>query len=231
MKTINCPKSWADVRLEDYMQFNRQLKPYFNTDKFTEKAVLFAIFNFSDITEDEYRDLPESTFSALEKQMLELLNKTDMPLVKSFESNGVKYGFIPNLDDMSYGEYLDLVSYTSKDIWENITTVMSILYRPITKNMLNAYAVEKYSGTKQETIDLFLNVLTMDIVLGAISFFLHLQKELKNAILTYTMEMLMMSNNPKISAARQDLLKNGVDTAQLQHLQEMISQNLMQLQS
>jgi hypothetical protein len=231
MKTINCPKSWADVSLGDYLQFYRQLKPYFNTEKYTEKAVLFATFNFTDITEEEYRELPQSTFSEIEKQMLELLNSTKMPLIKSFESGNTKYGFIPNLDDMSYGEYLDLISYTSKDIWENITTVMAILYRPVTKSVLNTYAIEKYKGTTSETTNLFLNILTMDVVFGAISFFLDLQIDLMKGTLTYSMQTLMKSKDPRISAALQDLEKNGVDTIQLQHLQEMTLQSLTQLQS
>jgi hypothetical protein len=231
MKTINCPKSWADVRLEDYLQFYKQLKPYINTEKYTEKAVLFATFNFTDITEEEYRELPESTFSEIEKQMLELLNSTKMPLIKSFESGDTKYGFIPNLDDMAYGEYLDLVSYTSKDIWENITTVMAILYRPITKSLFNTYAVEKYKGTTPETINLFLNILTMDIVFGAISFFLDLQIDLMKGTLTYSMQTLMTSKDPRILAALEDLQKSGTDITQLQHLQEMTLQSLTQLQS
>jgi hypothetical protein len=231
MKIINCPKSWADVALADYIQFNKQLKPYFNTDKYTEKAVLFGMFNFTDITEEEYRDLPESTFSEIEKQMLELLNSTQLPLIKSFQSGDTTYGFIPNLDDMAYGEYLDLVSYTSKDVWEEIATVMAILYRPIDKKLLNAYTIEKYSGTSPEVISLFSNILTMDIVFGAISFFLGLQTDLMKGTLTYSMQTLMTSKDPRIIAAREDLLKNGTDTTQLQHLQEMMLQNLTQLQS
>ena len=226
MKTINCPKSWADVSLADYIQFNKQLKPYFNTDKYTEKALLFATFNFTDITEEEYRDLPESTFSEVEKQMLELLNSTKLSLIKSFQSGDTTYGFIPNLDDMGYGEYLDLVSYTSKDIWEEIATVMAILYRPINKKLLNAYTIEKYKGTSPEVISLFSDILTMDIVFGAISFFLDLQKDLKKGILTYSMKTLLTSEDPKILAVREDLLKNGTGTTQLQRLQETMLQNL-----
>jgi hypothetical protein len=163
--------------------------------------------------------------------MLDLLNATKMPLIKSFESDKTKYGFIPNLDDMSYGEYLDLVSYTSKDIWENISTVMAILYRPITKSVLNTYSIEKYKGTTPEVANLFLNILTMDIVFGAISFFLDLQIDLMKGTLAYSMKILMTSKDPRILAARETLQKNGTDITQLPHLQEMILQNLTQLQS
>ena len=71
----------------------------------------------------------------------------------------------------------------------------------------------------------------MDIVFGAISFFLGLQTDLMKGTLTYSMQTLMTSKDPRIIAAREDLLKNGTDTTQLQHLQEMMLQNLTQLQN
>ena len=155
MITINCPKSWAEVSLGEYLEFYRGIKPYIGTEEYVEKIPLFAVFNFTDITEDEYRELPESTLTEIQHTLLTLLTKTDLPLVKSFEVENTKYGFIPSLDDMSYGEYLDLISYTKKDIWSNIPTIMSILYRPITKSLSKSYTVEKYSGTTEEKTMLF----------------------------------------------------------------------------
>ena len=39
---------------------------------------------------------------------------------------GVEYGFIPNLDDMSFGEYVDLDTYIGD--WQNIHRAMAVLY-------------------------------------------------------------------------------------------------------
>jgi hypothetical protein len=53
-------KKWKSVaiKLEDYLQFYRQIKPYEDTEQYQEKAVLFGTFNFTDIDEDEY--LPQT---------------------------------------------------------------------------------------------------------------------------------------------------------------------------
>lgn len=231
MKTINCPKSWADVKLEDYLQFYRQLKPYIDTEQYQEKAILFALFNFTDIDEDDYLNLPESTFTTVKIKLTNLINSVELPVVKSFEIENTKYGFIPSFDDMAYGEYLDLVSYSSKDMWDNIPILMSILYRPITKQLGNLYTIEKYNGTKLETIELFSQGLTMDIVFGAISFFLHLQRDLVNATLTYLVTDLKTIKNKEIQTALQDLEKNGLHTTQLPSLLNKTFQSLTQLQS
>ena len=226
MKTINCPQSWADVKLADYLEFYRGIKPYIGTEEYAEKIPLFAVFNFTDITEDQYRDLPESTLSEVQITLLNLLTNTQIPTIKSFDVAGIKYGFIPSLDDMAYGEYLDLVAYTKKDMWSNIPTIMSILYRPITKSVGPSYTVEKYSGTTEEKTALFLDALTMDIVFGAISFFLDLQKDLLIGTLTYSVEEMKKIKDPTVLAALQDLNGNGPVITQLQSYLTMTSQNL-----
>ena len=231
MKTINCPQSWADIKLEDYLQFYRQIKPYEDTEQYQEKAVLFGTFNFTDIDEDEYLNLPESTFTEINGTLSKLFNTVELPIVKSFEIGNIKYGFIPSLDDMAYGEYLDLVSYSSKNLWDNISTLMSIMYRPITKSLGKSYTIEKYNGTKPEIIELFSQGLTMDIVFGAISFFLRLQNDLVSATLIYLVNQTKTIQNKEVQIALQDLEKSGVDITQLPFLLNKTYQSLTQLQS
>ena len=62
----------------------------------------------------------------------------------------------------------------------------------------------------------------MDIVLGAIGFFLDLQKDLQIGILTYSMETLKKDPRPEVQAALLALEKNGVDMSQLPHLLTMM---------
>ena len=127
---------------------------------------------------------------------------------------------------MAYGEYLDLVSYTKKDMWSNIPTIMSILYRPITKSLGKSYTIEKYNGSNEDKLALFLDALTMDIVFGAISFFLDLQKDLLIGTLTYSVDQMKGIKDPKVLAALQDLDGNGTVIAQLQSYLTMTLQNL-----
>ena len=51
-------------------------------------------------------------------------------LVERFIFNNVEYGFIPKLDDITFGEYVDLDNYLND--WNNIHKALAILYRPVT---------------------------------------------------------------------------------------------------
>jgi hypothetical protein len=104
------------------------------------------------------------------------------------------------------------------------------MYRPITKQLGNSYTIEKYSGTKPEITELFKDGLTMDVVFGALSFFLDLQKDLLIGTQIYLQEMLT-NKTPDSSQVQAVLTQSGVSTTQLQSLQEMISSNLTVLQN
>jgi hypothetical protein len=154
-----------------------------------------------------------------------ILSGKKQELVKSFVLGDVKYGFITNLDQMTYGEYVDLVTY-SKDSYENAALLCSILYRPILEENKETYKVEEYKGTNENQIQLFYQKLTMDVVFGALGFFLNLQADLSNSTLTYTIqEMTKMMEETPTSTAAQILAESGVSTQQLQLLQEMIQQS------
>jgi hypothetical protein len=66
----------------------------------------------------------------------------------------------------------------------------------------------------------------MDIVFGAISFFLDLQKDLLIGTLTYSLDQMKGIKDPKVLAALKDLEENGPVITQLQSYLTMISQNL-----
>jgi hypothetical protein len=81
------------------------------------------------------------------------------------------------------------------------------------------------NGTKDDRIELFKHAITMDVVLGAIGFFLDLQKDLLTGTLTYMTETLKKDQRPEMQAALQDLEKSGVDISQLPQLLTMILPN------
>jgi len=226
--TISYPESWAEIKLSDYLKFYKQVKPYEGTDEAAKINLEAAALHFCKVPAEYLYSLPVDSFDKISNTLAKLFTDSkSMPLVAKFETNKTMYGFMPELDNMSYGEYLDLVSYTSKNMWDNIPIIFSILYRPVTNSLGKNYTIEPYTGTNDDRIELFKHVLTMDVVFGATAFFLGLQKDLQTGILTYTMEMMKNKTNPKISQALQDLEKNGVDIAQLQSFLTMTSQNLI----
>jgi hypothetical protein len=93
-------------------------------------------------------------------------------LVHTFKMGGVEYGFISNLDEMSFGEYIDLDSNIGD--WDNIDKAMGVLYRPIEIRKGNRYHLKEYDAGDTE----HLKDMPLDAVLGSILFFYHLGNEL-----------------------------------------------------
>ena len=227
---INTPKSWADVKLFDYLKWYKAVKPWENTENYFDKAIVNAIQHFTNVSGDDYLKMPAKDITKAQVELSRLLQSAETTqLARTFEIEGVKYGFIPSLDNMSYGEYLDLSTYTKENMWDNIALVMSIMYRPIVSGTNESYLIKEYNGTDEDQIELFTYYLTMDTVFGALSFFLHLQEDLLIATQTY-LKKLLTKMEKEGSTMNSALIKNGVDITQLQLLQEMISSNLTMLQ-
>jgi hypothetical protein len=224
---ITIPESWSEITLEQYMKFFKAIKPYEKTDQYNKKILESAIYYFCGISADVYNKLPEKVFTEISNDMLDLIEKSKSEkLVLSFELFDQKYGFVPSLDEITYGEYVDLTTY-SKDTWQNIALIMSILYRPITEQKGDKYSIESYNGTVDARVELFNKKLTMDVIFGGLAFFLSLQQDLLIDTLNYSIENLKKTNQ-KDTRLTHILEKNGISIQQLQHLQETISSNLTQ---
>jgi hypothetical protein len=98
-------------------------------------------------------------------------------LVKEFKLNGRTYGFIPKLEDMSFGEYIDLDTYIGD--MDNIHRAMNVLYRPIKQKYDDKYLIEDYTGDDPEKM----KSMPMDAVLSSILFFYNLGMDLSKAML------------------------------------------------
>ncbi len=95
--------------------------------------------------------------------------------IQRFELDGVKYGFIPNLDTITAGEWIDIENYQSSA--EFADRLVSILYRPIKRSLKfwnkDYYSIEEYKGTNDK-----LRKAPLEVYLGAMVFFYHLGKTL-----------------------------------------------------
>jgi hypothetical protein len=78
-------------------------------------------------------------------------------LVHTFKMNDVEYGFINNLDEMSFGEYIDLDTFIGD--WDNIEKAMAVLYRPNTVTTGDITEIDLSKQTifplSQPTTDIF----------------------------------------------------------------------------
>jgi hypothetical protein len=109
------------------------------------------------------------------KEVVNIISKmfdSKPSLVNTFKINDIEYGFIPNLDEMSFGEYIDLDTYIGD--WDNIEKAMGVLYRPIEMRKNNRYHLKEYEAGDSE----HLKAMPLDAVLGSILFFYHLGNDL-----------------------------------------------------
>ena len=94
-------------------------------------------------------------------------------LVKEFKMGGRNYGFVPKLEDMTFGEYIDLDNYLPK--WETMHNAMGVLYRPLKSKNGDKYTIEDYKLS--EGID-----TPLDVALSANFFLQNLLKDLLSYI-------------------------------------------------
>ena len=142
-------------------------------------------------------------------------------LVERFIFNNVEYGFIPKLDDITFGEYVDLDNYLND--WNNIHKALAILYRPVTIKRKGYYNIEVYESS--ENYDL--RDVSMEIVLGALIFFCNLKKELLKSMMNY----LLQQKEVNLTTNLQDFLKNGDGINQFMDWHKVMSGGLMKLQT
>ena len=101
--------------------------------------------------------------------------------INRFELGGKEFGFIPNLEEMSFGEYVDLDKYITD--WKEMHKAMAVMFRPITKKKGERYEIEPYEGSI--TYADVMKYAPLDVVLGAMVFFYDLGNELSKATLSY----------------------------------------------
>lgn len=206
--TITLPESWADVKLQDYLELQTELKNYGDDEEAVTAVLLWKLCG---IDGDLLQSIPRKTFNELKAGLSSFLTNTDLPLQRIITIGGKEYGFEPNLSNMSYGAYADITAKDNLTIDGDWSRVMGILYRPITKRSGGLYNIEPYTG---QTSDADWNAVTMDIHFGAFFFFLHLSLDLLNATQNSLMEMAGVEGNWELTS-----LKNGELMEQLLNLQ------------
>ena len=140
---------------------------------------------------------------------------TKHQLINTFKINNQEYGFIPSLEDMSFGEYVDLNTFIGDN--DNLHRAMNVLYRPIETRKGERYIIESYKPDNYEVAKDF----PLDAVLGSLVFFLNLGTELSTLILNSSKK-----TNEETLAQYLISQPNGVGTIQSMQSLKGILQNL-----
>ena len=184
---ISIPTKLSEIKLSQYQKFLKIADGDIDNELLHQKMVqIFCGIDLKDVAEIRYKDVLEITASL----GLMFENKNHR-FINRFKMGGVEFGFIPNLEDISFGEYTDLDTYLND--WTQMHKAMAVLYRPIKKNGLNGtYEIEKYNGSI--TYSDVMKHAPLDVVLGANVFFYNLSNELLNSTMTYLEENQEVQN-------------------------------------
>ena len=151
-----------NIRIQDYMFLK-------NLEGLQEYEKIRQLVKYFDIENEKYKNI-DTLFS----DILDLYKEKDQAFQNKFMLDGKEFGFIPKLEDITVGEYLDIDAYQSDE--NSIHKLLAILYRPITKKSKDSYEIEEYNGSNKYS-EVMLNA-PVSIYLGSIIFFCNLSKGL-----------------------------------------------------
>lgn len=200
---MRVPQNLSEVTIDKYI---KAINIIDNED--VDLGIMLRLLNlFTGKSIEQLMEYPLAELDKYYQYIAKVLNEKPK-FQKTFFLNEKEYGFIPNLEQMNSGEYIDLTNNLGKDIIAS----MAVMYRPIIRKFKDVYDIEKYKGTDNKEI--FKNA-PISVYLGAQVFFWNLTNDLLKLMPQYLEKELTAEQLA-------DLEKNGVGLLQLNELVENI---------
>lgn len=223
---LQLPKTLRNIKLRDFQKYSNIIESNPDADRdFLEIKIMeiFCGLKYKDIS-----SLPVGIFDDATSWMMSMFeNKT--PLVNRFNMIGsdgveVEFGFIPNLDKITMGEYIDLNNYFGSDT--DLHKAMAVLYRPIHPSYKDkdSYRIGSYEGTSTHSD--IMKDMPLDVALGARVFFLRLGTKLSTLTMSYLQsqiqeETILSEEEKKDLIANMNGIKNYTLLQAEKHLELM----------
>lgn len=163
---LRLPASFQDLTLRHLMTLETETDP-------VKRVQAVTGHSFAELRKMPHKLLVEANAHLDTLQANEVAQHKEI-----IELNGVEYGFVPDWDEFSAGEWIDMETYTA-DFWKTPHKAMSILYRPLDRKWGDRYSIKPY--TAKEDADVFLD-MPAPLVAGALLFFWSTEKKLLNAL-------------------------------------------------
>ena len=194
--SIKIPSSLNEITLGQYQKFKQTADKFEESNDFLLQKMIECFCNI----ELKHVLLIER------KSVLEIANEINAyfsgnyELIPRFKIKDVEFGFIPNLEKISQGEYADLDSYVTD--WQQMHKAMAVLFRPVKDTKKEKYSIQDYQGT-DEFAEL-MKFMPLDVALGAYVFFYRLGSELLSSTLRFLQEeaktmVLQWEDNSELS--------------------------------
>ena len=183
---ITIPTSLKDITLRQYKRFLAVQKETKESLFLNAKMIqIFCNIELASVMLLKVSDIDEiiGTLSKIFDEKPELITK--------FKIKKVEYGFHPQIEELSLGEYIDLDLNIGN--WEQMEKAMNVLYRPILVSLKDKYSIEEYNtSTSEQLLD-----MPMDAAMSSVFFLWNLGLELSQ-VMTNSLES--HQDNPVLTA-------------------------------
>ena len=194
------PDNLSETTVHQYMKLSKIQED--NPDA-VEFQLLKMVQIFCNLKQRELVNIPVFEMEKIAEILKGMLEATP-EFKQRFMLNGVEYGFIPNLNKMSYAEYMDLSNYLNDN--QSLDRFMAVCYRPVTESIKDMYKIEDYDGS--DKLYLEMRNAPLDVAIAAKVFFWNLAEELMQSIQNYlTKEEMMRMQDTLLQ--RKDLMIDG----------------------
>jgi len=214
---ITIPETLNEITLYQYQRFEKLILNNEPSDFVNQKTIeIFCNIELKDVARIRIAEVSEILIH------INNLLQQKPKLTNTFKLGVYEFGFIPKLEDITSGEYIDLESYLSDT--QTLHKAMAVLYRPIKNKTKSLYTIEEYNKDSQDMAEV-LKYMPLDVALGSMLFFWTLLNDCVNGLADFIQREVEQSEQ-----AKNILEKNGVGiNHSMQQLKEMYS-NLMPLQ-
>ena len=146
-------------------------------------------------SEDKLRAMPQKLIQAATEHIDKLLTQETARHEKVIEIDGKRFGFIPNWDDFTAGEWIDMENHL-EDFWKNAHKITALLYREVTYELGEKYEVKKYTAKEDASI---FEEMGADLISGMLLFFWtsrnQLLHDMKSSLLEVAGEAIQSAKN------------------------------------
>lgn len=207
---ITIPENLNEINLYQYQRFEKLIKDNEPSEFVNQKTIeIFCNIELKDIARIRIAEVSE-----ILKHLNQLLQHKPK-LTQTFKLGVYEFGFIPKLEDLTAGEYIDIENYLSDT--QTLHKAMAVLFRPIKSKVNKLYIIEEYeSSDKYSEV---LKYMPLDVALGCMLFFSTLLNDCVNGLTDY-----IQSEVEQSEAVKNLLEKSGVGINQsMQQLKETFS--------
>ena len=183
-KLIN---KWSDVTLEKWLKLIEV-----EGGSKTKEAVE-TVTALSNIPRQLVNELTVKDVAVIMEKLSELQLQQNSSLCRVIKIEEVEYGFHPDLDEITLGEYADIETFIKNGIENHLPDLMAVLYRPITDRKNDVYTIEAYDGNIRMRSETF-KKMKAEEVQSALVFFWVFVKELFQILPLFLMDRLQEMN-------------------------------------